>query len=190
MGREVERIGMSEQALATDALDFELPNVGVGPDPLSLADVTDASDFAVLLFLRDYHCPKCKAQVSEISEHARRFNELKTAVLPILPEPRERAADWRDTVVEEFPFPLLADGEKRVADQYDQPTRYGPVGALHDLLGRLPQAVVLDTRGENAEVIFTHRGDAIDDRPAAEELIGTVEDVQESFVFDCSLVEC
>ncbi|WP_136686832.1 redoxin domain-containing protein [Halorhabdus amylolytica] len=181
---------MSQQTLANDALDFELPNVGVGPDPLSLAAVIDASDFAVLLFLRDYHCPKCKAQVSEISEHARTFNERKTAVLPILPEPRERAADWRDNVVEDFPFPLLADGEKRVAEQYDQPTRYGPVGKLHDLLGRLPQSAVLDTRGDDADVIFTHRGDSIDDRPAAGDLIDTVEDVQESFVFDCSLVEC
>ncbi|MFB6129018.1 MAG: hypothetical protein ABEJ47_04565 [Halorhabdus sp.] len=61
---------------------------------------------------------------------------------------------------------------------------------IHDLLGRLPQSVVLDTRGDDADVIFTHRGDSIDDRPAAEELIDTVEDVQESFVFDCSLVEC
>jgi len=35
--------------------EFELPNVGVGPDPLSMADVIAAADFAVLLFLRDYH---------------------------------------------------------------------------------------------------------------------------------------
>ncbi|ACV11021.1 alkyl hydroperoxide reductase/ Thiol specific antioxidant/ Mal allergen [Halorhabdus utahensis DSM 12940] len=181
---------MSETTLAEGVFDFELPNVGVGPDPLGLDAVVAASDFAVLLFLRDYHCPKCKAQVSEISEHARTFNELKTAVLPILPEPRERAEQWREKVVEDFPFPLLADGEKRVAEQYDQPTRYGPVGNLHDLLGRLPQSVVLDTRGDAVEVIFTHQGDSIDDRPAAAELIGTVEDIQESFVFDCSLVEC
>ena len=37
---------------------------------------------------------------------------------------------------------------------------------------------------------IAHRGDSIDDRPAAEKLIGTVEEIQESFVFDCSLVEC
>lgn len=180
---------MSQQIAPDEAFDFELPNVGVGPDPLSLSAVIDASDFAVLLFLRDYHCPKCKAQVSEISEYARQFNEMKTAVLPILPEPPDRAAKWREKVVNDFPFPLLADAEKAVAEQYDQPTRYGSVGQLSDLLGRLPQSVVLDTRGEAVEVVFEHAGDSIDDRPTPEELIDTVEDIQESFVFDCSLME-
>ncbi|WP_181685301.1 redoxin domain-containing protein [Halorhabdus salina] len=181
---------MSQQIVPDEAFDFELPNVGVGPDPLSLSAVIGASDFAVLLFLRDYHCPKCKAQVGEISEHARQFNEMKTAVLPILPEPRDKAARWREKVVSEFPFPLLADAEKTVAEQYDQPTRYGPVGQLSDLLGRLPQSVVLDTRGDDVDMVFEHAGDSIDDRPTPTELIDTVEDVQESFVFDCSLVEC
>ena len=111
-------------------------------------------------------------------------------VRPILPEPRDRAELWRETVVTDYPFPLLADGEKRIAEQYDQPTRFGPIGKLHDLLGRLPQSLVLDTRGKDPTVIFPHRGDSIDDRPAPEELITTVEDIQESFVFDCSLVEC
>ncbi|WP_328765734.1 peroxiredoxin family protein [Haloarcula rubra] len=170
--------------------DFELPNVGVGPDPLSLSDVDTATDFAVLLFLRDYHCPKCKTQVESMAEEARRFNELNAAVVPILPEPVERARSWKENFETEFPFPLLADGDKRVAEAYDQPTQYGPVGSLHDLIGRLPQSLVLDLRGEVAEVVFTHRGDAVGDRPSVSELIDEVESVQESFVFDCSLVDC
>jgi peroxiredoxin Q/BCP len=169
---------------------FELPNVGVGPDPLSLAVVADVSDFAVLLFLRDYHCPKCKAQVESLTNEARAFSERNAAVLPILPESPARAEAWTDNFEGAFPFPLLADESKAVADSYDQPTRYGALGSLHDLIGRLPQSIVLDTRGEEPEVIFTHRGDSSADRPEADELIGAVEDVQESFVFDCSLVDC
>lgn len=170
--------------------EFELPNVGVGPDPLSMADVVGTADFAVLLFLRDYHCPKCRSQVESVTGKARRFNELNTVVVPILPESRDRAMSWRDNFEERFPFPLLADGDKRVAEAYDQPTRFGSVGAIHDMLGRLPQSLIIDTRGDDPEVVFTHRGDAVDDRPTVTELLTEVEDVQESFVFDCSLVDC
>jgi len=170
--------------------DFELPNVGVGPDPLSLSEVDGATDFAVLLFLRDYHCPKCKSQVESLTEKAREFSERNTAVLPILPESRERTAAWKDGFEESFPFPLLADGDKRVADRYDQPTQYGSLGSLHDLLGRLPQSIVLDLRGDKMEVVFSHRGGSASDRPEAAELIEAVSEVEESFVFDCSLVDC
>ena len=170
--------------------EFELPNVGVGPDPLSMADIAAAADFAVLLFLRDYHCPKCKSQVQAVTEEARRFNEHNAVVLPILPESRKRASAWKNNFDETFPFPLLADEKKRVAEAYDQPTRYGSVGALHDMLGRLPQSLIIDTRGEDAEVVFSHRGDSVDDRPTVAEFLTEVENVQESFVFDCSLVDC
>jgi len=89
-----------------------------------------------------------------------------------------------------FPFPLLADGEKAVADRYDQPTRYGALGRIHDLIGRLPKAVVLDARGGDAEVVYTHSGEAAADRPDVETLLGEVEQLQETFVFDCTLVDC
>ena len=177
-------------ASTKETLSFELPNVGVGPDPLSLAEIAAVSDFAVLLFLRDYHCPKCKAQVASISEEAEQFNDLATAILPILPEPPERAADWRDGFDREFPFPLLADGDKEVAKQYDQPTRFGAVGSLHDLIGRLPQSVILDTRDGDPEVIYTYEGDSVSDRPEVEELLDQVHELQETFAFDCSLVDC
>jgi len=58
------------------------------------------------------------------------------------------------------------------------------------MLGRLPQSLIIDTRGDAPEVVFTHRGDAVDDRPTVTELLTEVENVQESFVFDCSLVDC
>lgn len=169
---------------------FELPNVGVGPDPLSLAEVADVSDFAVLLFLRDYHCPKCKAQVESLTTKAQAFSERNAAVLPILPESAARTESWRDSFEGAFPFPLLADESKAVADSYNQPTQYGVLGSLHDLIGRLPQSIVLDTRAEEPELIFAHRGESAADRPDADALIDAVEAVGESFVFDCSLVDC
>ncbi|ELZ21094.1 alkyl hydroperoxide reductase/ Thiol specific antioxidant/ Mal allergen [Halosimplex carlsbadense 2-9-1] len=170
------------------APDFELPNVGNGPDPLSLDHVVDTVDFAVLLLLRDYHCPKCKNQVQTLAEEARQFAELNAVVLPILPEPVDRAADWQEQF--DLPFPLLADPEKDIADKYDQPTQYGKLGELHDMIGRLPESVVLDTRGDEAEIVYTYEGESPGDRPEVETLLGEIDRLQETFVYDCSLVDC
>jgi len=167
---------------------FELPNVGPGPDPLSLETIVSSVDFALLLLLRDYHCPQCKAQVRRMAEAADSFAQLDAAVVPILPEPRDRAAEWQARF--DLPFPLLADPGKAVAEAYDQPTRFGALGSLHDLIGRMPETVVLDTRDGEASVVATYEGDTPADRPAVETLLDDVGDLQEAFVFDCELVAC
>ncbi|WP_153554642.1 peroxiredoxin [Halomicrobium sp. LC1Hm] len=167
---------------------FELPNVGVGPDPLSLERVVDRVDFAVLLLLRDYHCPKCKRQVRELAESARQFAELNAAVLPVLPEPTERASEWGSQF--DLPFPLLADPDKEVGEAYEQPTRFGKLGEVHDMIGRMPESVILDTRGDDAEIVYTHEGESPGDRPEIATLVDEIDQLQETFVFDCSLVDC
>lgn len=181
---------MTDASLAAGDLapDFELPNVGVGPDPLSLDRIVDTADVAVLLFLRDYHCPKCKAQVRAMAEEARTFAEMNAVVVPILPEPRERAAAWDPGV--DVPFPLLADPAKDVADEYDQPTRFGVLGKVHDLVGRMPETLVLDARADRAEIVYAYEGSTPSDRPAVAAVVEEVEALQETFVFDCDLVAC
>lgn len=41
-----------------------------------------------------------------------------------------------------------------------------------------------------AEVVYTYEGDSVDDRPAVETLVAEVDQLQETFVFDCTLVDC
>lgn len=125
---------------AVTAPAFELPNVGVGPDTLSLDRLV------------------------------------------------ERAEDWQAQF--DLPFPLLADPKKDVADRYDQPTQYGALGKIHDLIGRLPESVILDTRGETGEIVYTYEGESPEDRPAVEKLVEEIEELQDAFMFDCSLVDC
>lgn len=170
------------------APEFELPNVGVGPDPLSLDRIVDQVDFAVLLLLRDYRCPKCKNQVQTLAAEAQRFADLNAVIIPILPEPVERAEKWQEQF--DLPFPLLADSEKDVADKYDQSTKYGTLGKLHDLIGRLPESAILDTRGDEAEIVYSYEGEDAGDRPEVETLVDEIDQLQGEFEFGCSLVDC
>jgi peroxiredoxin Q/BCP len=163
--------------MATSAPAFELPNVAAGPDPYRLADrVADADvDFVVLLFQRDYYCGNCRDQVRAVADRYDEFAERGAEVASVLPEPADKAAGWQDSY--DLPFALLADESKAVGDDYDQPTRFGALGSLHDLVGRMPEAVILDVRGDEPAVAFTHRGSSPTDRPSIDDLLAELDDL-------------
>jgi peroxiredoxin Q/BCP len=147
------------------------PNVGAGPDRFDLAALDDDTHAVVLVLMRDYYCTKCKAQANRLADRYEAFRERGAEVVAVLPEEADRARDWTDT-----PYPLLADPEKAVAEEYDQPTKYGALGRFSDFAGRMPEAVVLDTSGE-PEIAYVHRGDGMDDRPTEDELLTVVAEV-------------
>ncbi|MCU4751051.1 peroxiredoxin family protein [Halobacteria archaeon AArc-curdl1] len=151
--------------------DFELENVGAGPNPFSLATPVrdDDTDSAILLFQRDYHCGNCRKQVSAIADRYDEFRAVNALPVSILPEPADRAANWQDQY--ELPYPLLADPSTDVSDDYDQPVRFGLLGSLHDLVGRMPVAMVVDTRNGNPTPFYTYEGRMPADRPTIEELL-------------------
>ena len=49
-------------------------------------------------------------------------------------------------------FPPLAGASGSVSETHDQPTRFGALGSLHDMVGRMPETVDFDVRPEAAEV--------------------------------------
>jgi len=155
----------------TKLTDFELANVTVGPDPFGLREyIADPGRNAiVLLFLRDYHCPKCRNQVETIAARYDEFEARNADVVAVLPEPVDRTRNWAAQF--DLPFPLVADGSKTASDQYDQPTRFGALGGLHDMIGRMPEAVVVDATGSEPTVEYVHRGDSPGDRPTVDELL-------------------
>ncbi len=176
-------------AFGVSALDFELPNAGVGPDPLALstlaADPTNGvgrpiprrpttphNDAVVLFFQRDYHSRTCREQLRAVADRYGEFRARRAAAVAVVPEPKARAETWQRRL--HLPFALVADADKRVAEQYGQPTRFGRLGGLHDLLGRLPQVVILDTRAD-PELYAIHRGDGPSDRPAVEDVLAMVD---------------
>jgi len=157
------------------AFEFDLPNVGVGPDPLSLSAVTADNDFVLLLFQRDYYCTNCRKQVQAIATQYDQFRERGTEVVSIVPEPVEKVREWQDSY--ELPFPLCADPEATVSGAYDQPVRFGVLGKLSDFFGRMPKAVLLDCRGGEPEIAYSHEGSSTWDRPEVEELLAVVDEM-------------
>ncbi|NHN60408.1 redoxin domain-containing protein [Halorussus sp. JP-T4] len=188
LDRERRSLGVSE-------LDFELPNAGAGPDPLSLSSFAatrpgrdDADEFVgrewvtgrpdeneavVLLFLRDYWSRGCRQQVQDVADRYREFRERDAAAVAVLPEPEGKAGKWQWKY--HLPFPLVADADKTVGEQYGQPTRFGPLGRRVDLLGRLPQVAILDARHGELGLDAVHRGDGPDDRPSVDDVLAMVD---------------
>ncbi|WP_265108543.1 peroxiredoxin family protein [Halosolutus halophilus] len=157
--------------------DFELSNAATGPDPFRLSEfAADPDRDAIgLLFQRDYHCPKCREQVQTVASRYDEFTARRADVVSILPEPIERARQWNEQY--DLPFPLLADESKTTSDQYDQPVRFGAVGSLHDMVGRMPEAILIDASGDRPTIEYVHRGTHPADRPTADDLLERVDEL-------------
>ena len=152
-------------------LSFELPNGGSGPDPLRLDQVE--ADFVVMLFHRDHHCSNCQEQVRGVANRYDEFRDRNTLVVSILPEPKDRATEWATTY--DLPFPVLADEDSTTADRFGQPIRFGVLGQLHDLIGRMPLALIIDQRYDEPRLIYSYLGDGPSDRPTVGSLLLEIE---------------
>ncbi len=61
--------------MSTRLTDFSLPNVSAGPDPFSVATLSEEIEFVVLFFQRDHYCTNCRKQVQAIAEQIDAFHE-------------------------------------------------------------------------------------------------------------------
>lgn len=154
--------------------EFELPNVGPGPDPYGLADLQAAAAVGVLLFQRDQYCTNCRGQVQDVADRYEEFSDRDADVVSIVPEPRSNVESWQRAY--ELPFPLLADPDARVGDAFEQPVRYGILGKVSDFFGRMPMVVILDLRGAPT-IAWRHVGRSTFDRPSIDEVLEQVSEV-------------
>jgi len=150
---------------------FVLPNVGPGPDPLSPAEIE--ADFAVLLLHRDFYCSECRQQVRRVKKRYDEFEARDAEVVSVLPEDRETAAEWQKQY--HLPFPVVADPDTELGDRYEQPTRFGLLGKLHDVIGRMPAVILLDLRFSDPIETYAHRGDSRTDRPRIDEILDAID---------------
>jgi len=162
--------------MAIEATDFSLPNVGPGPDPLSLSALASDHDFALLLFQRDHYCTNCRKQVQTVAGRYAEFARRDAEVVSIVPEPSEKVREWQDSY--DLPYPLVADPETAAGDAYDQPVRFGFLGDWSDFLGRMPEAVLIDLR-ESPEIVWQYRSKSTFDRPSVDDLLSAVDDARD-----------
>ncbi|MXV62975.1 redoxin domain-containing protein [Natronorubrum sp. JWXQ-INN-674] len=169
--------------------EVTLPNVGPGPDPLTLAelaapvapadptttdDVEPAHDAILLLLHRDHHAGQCRRQVRAVADRYEEFRERGCQVVSVVPEPRERVRRWQERY--DLPYPLCADPETDAGEAFDQPVRLGTLGEHFDVIGRMPAAIVLDIDDDgDISVVATYRGQTNLDRPEIDELLAAVD---------------
>lgn len=161
--------------MSIEATDFSLPNVGPGPNPLSLSALAAAHDFALLLFQRDHYCTNCRQQVQTVAGRYDEFADRDTEVVSIVPEPAERVQEWQDSY--DLPYPIVADPGATAGDAYDQPVRFGFLGDWSDFLGRMPEAVLVDLR-DDTEVVWSYRSTSTFDRPSVDDLLAAIDDAR------------
>lgn len=157
-------------------LEFSLPNVAAGPNPFSLSELPDDIEFVLLFFQRDHYCTNCRSQVQELADRIEAFHDRHAEVVSIVPEPADRVAEWQSKY--DLPYPLLADADAEVGDAYDQPVRFGMLGKFSDFFGRMPAVVIIDRRGEEPEIVSTHKGRSTFDRPEIDALLAELDELR------------
>jgi peroxiredoxin Q/BCP len=162
--------------MSIEATEFSLPNVGPGPDPVSLSALSADHDFALLLFQRDHYCTNCRQQVQTVAGRYDEFAERDTEVVSIVPEPPEKVRQWQDSY--DLPYPLVADPETAAGDAYDQPVRFGLLGNWSDFLGRQPEAVLVALR-RDPEIVWQYRSKTTFDRPRVDDLLSAIGDARD-----------
>ena len=152
---------------------FELANVGAGPDPCSVATLAADNAFVLVLFQRSPSCINCKKQVQAFGDSYDEFRTRNVEVVSVVPGDRDDVAAWQEAY--DLPFPLLVDPNAATGDEYEQPVRFGLLGRLSDFLGRMPKAVLIDCRGTDASIAWTHEGNSTFDRPEIESILETID---------------
>lgn len=158
-------------------VEFSLPNVGPGPDPLSVSQLAADHDFVVVYLQRDHLCTNCRKQVQRVADRYEQFGNRGAEVVSVVPEPREKVTSWQDSYG--LPYPLLADPDAAAGETFDQPVRFGFLGDLSDFLGRMPEVIVLDTRDGEATVAWSYAGRSTFDRPSVDDVLSALDDLRE-----------
>jgi peroxiredoxin Q/BCP len=128
------------------------------------------------LLQRDHYCTNCRKQIQAFADRYGEFEQRSTEVVSVVPEPRENVQEWQDSY--DLPYPLLADPDAGVGENYDQPVRFGVLGRISDFFGRMPEAVVVDLRSPKPSAVWVHRGSSTFDRPEIDEVLEAIDEAR------------
>ncbi|ELY91004.1 redoxin domain-containing protein [Natrialba taiwanensis] len=157
-----------------EVVSLEFPNVGAGPDPVSVAALGSNSAAVVLLLMQSHQSGTCRQQAREVADAYDRFRRRDVAVAVVVPGSYPKVRSWRRLV--EPPFPVLADSETALAAAFTQQTRYGKLGQMAQAIGRAPMTIVLEFRNGEPTVTTSYQGMNSFDRPSVHELLMLIDD--------------
>jgi len=108
---ELKREGIVQQALKEgDTLpDFILNNTE--DKPLSLDEIE--GDYLIVSFTRGNWCPYCNIELKTLQQFVNRFTELKSSLVVISPEVKEKSKGIK--IKSNLTFPILHDVENKYA---------------------------------------------------------------------------
>lgn len=131
-----------------ESFSFALPDAGAGGETQTAADLAGSHDYVLAVLLRDHYCPRSRRIVQSLAAAAEAFTDRSTAVVPVLPERRERASVWRRRY--DLPFGLLTD-----PPEGDDGREFGTFEPFRRLLPERPGAVLFEADGERLRFVRT-----------------------------------
>lgn len=147
--------------------EFELHNIGAGSEALSSGDLAADYDYVLAVLLRNHYCPECRELVRDLADRHEAFAARGVAVVPVLPDVRERALMWHRRY--DLPFPMLADPtgepEGEPPEEFDS---FGPI--QRDVAGR-PGIALFESEDGKLRLVGSDGGAV----PTVDQLLDRVE---------------
>lgn len=160
-----------------ESFEFALPDAGSGGETRTSTEMAGSHDFVVAVLLRDHYCPLSRQIVQSLAEAFEAFAGRSTAVVPVLPDCRERASVWQRRY--DLPFGLLTDPVEGEA-----PEGFEQFEPFERLLPELPGAVVFEADGETLRFVETVRVERTEDGPGIGTVLETIDDHADDAVVD------
>ncbi|MFB6310782.1 MAG: redoxin domain-containing protein [Salinirussus sp.] len=153
-----------------------LENLGPGPSPVSLDELSALHDFLVVFLQRDHHCTNCRRQVQSVADRVDSFRERNAEPVSVVPESSDLVRKWQQSYT--LPYPLLADPDAIIGEALGQPVRFGPLGNWSDFLGRMPLVAIIDGRGDSPRIAYSTAGRSTFDRPSIDDLLEQLDSIR------------
>lgn len=162
-----------------EPFEFTLPDTDTGNELRTASDVAVGHDYALVVLLCSHYCPESRTVVQSLADGYERFADRSTAVVPVLPDSRERATVWERRY--ELPFELLADpgAEGEAADgdaaNTDERNEFGAFASFERAVTELPGVVLFEVDDDRLRFVRTLDDDRFRDGSVVDGAVGAID---------------
>lgn len=149
---------------------FQLPGTGIAGETRTAADLAGDNEYVLVVLLRSHYCPLSRQFVQTLAEAYEAFARRSTAIVPVLPDRRGRAAVWQRRY--DLPFGLLADSDETVDDE----TEFETFGQFQQRFAGLPGAILFEADDDALRFVRTVGDEEAEKSPSVDTLLDAIED--------------